>query len=190
MDDSKRQGEGDVDVQALVQRAISEYVRQDSSRREPALQAELQEERRKREALEKRLNQMAEENRKSRELAEQAERSSKIKGELQALGVSKVELAYKAVSDEIQRSEDGRLVARSENGEVSLREYLSSFVHENPEFLPARIPGGSGVTVGPRAQQGQAPVDMESISPTMTKEEKDRVRQEILRVTGHNHRPV
>lgn len=190
MEDSKTQNQADVDVPSLVQRAISEYIRQDSGRREPALKAELQEERRKREALEKRLNQMAEENRKSREIAELAERSSRIKGELQALGVTKIELAYKAVEDDIQRAEDGRLFARSESGEMGVREYLTNFVHDNPEFLPARIPGGTGVVPGPRPTQSHAPIDMESISPSMSKEDKERVRQEILRLTSGNQRGI
>ncbi len=188
MEDSKTQNQADLDIQGLVQRAISEYVRQDSSRREPALKAELQDERRKREALEKRLNQMAEENRKSREVAELAERSSKIKSELQSLGVTKIDLAYKAVEDDIQRGEDGRLFARAEGGEMGIREYLTNFVHDNPEFLPARIPGGTGVVPGSRATQSHTPIDMESITPSMSKEDKERVRQEILRVTSGNLR--
>lgn len=190
MEDPKPQSQPEVDVQSLIQKAISEYVRQDSTRREPALKAELQEERRKREGLEKRINQMAEENRKSRELAEQSERSSKIKSELQALGVTKVDLAYKAVQDEIQRTEDGRLVARNESGEIGLHEYLGNFVHDNPEFLPARIPGGTGVVASPRSTQGRSPIDIEFISPTMSTEDKERVRQEILRVTSQSPRGV
>ncbi len=183
MDEPKDQSR-DLDIQGLVQRAIAEYVRQDTSKREPVLKAELIEERRRREALEKRLNVMAEENRKSREAADQAERSSKIRNELQALGVQKLEVAYKAVQDEIVRAEDGRLVARTENGEVGVREYLANFVHDNPEFLPARIPGGTGISGGSRALQPQAPVTLNMISPTMTAEERERVRQEILRVTS------
>ena len=186
MDESKTQNQSELDVQSLVQRAISEYVRQDSSKREPALKAELQEERRKREALEKRLNLMAEENRKSREVAEQAERNSKIKSELLALGVTKVDLAFKAVEDGIQRAEDGRLVARTESGEMGVREYLSTFVHENPEFLPARIPGGTGVVAAPRTSSSGSPISLNSITPTMSKEDKERVRQEILRITTQN----
>jgi hypothetical protein len=181
MDDQKSQAE--LDVQGLVQRAIAEYVRQDSGRREPALKAELQEERRKRETLERRINQMAEENNKSRKIAEQAERSSKIRNELHALGVTKVDLAFKAVQEDIQRTEDGRLVAKTDVGECGLKEYLTSFVHENPEFLPARIPGGTGLT-GSRVTPGKGAVDTDMISPKMSSDDKERVRQEILRVTS------
>jgi hypothetical protein len=182
MDDHKSQT--DLDVQALVQRAITEYVRQDSGRREPALKMELQEERRKREALERRLNLMAEENTRSRDIADQAERSSKIRNELQSLGVAKIELAFKAVQEDIQRTEDGRLMAKTDSGEVGVREYLTNFVHENPEFLPARIPGGSGLTAGSRVVSGKGPVDTDMISPKMSSEDKERVRQEIIRVTS------
>ena len=190
MDETKAPSNTEVDIQGLVQKAISEYVRQDSSRREPALKAELQEERRKREGLEKRLNQMAEENRKSREAADLAERTTKIKSELQSLGVTKVDLAYKAVEDEIHRTEDGRLVARNENGEMGIREYLGNFVHENPEFLPARIPGGTGVVGNPRTTPTRSAIDIDFISPAMSNDDKERVRQEILRVTSQGKHGV
>ena len=89
-----------------------------------AYKAELQEERRRREQLEKRMNEMAEENKRSRAMADEAQRSSSIRAELQRLGVTKVDLAYKAVQDGIVRTEDGRLVARAENGEQTAAEYL------------------------------------------------------------------
>ncbi len=182
--------EDTVNVHTIVQQAIDEYMKQDTVRREPAYKAELQEERRRREQLEKRLNEMAEENKRSRAMAEEAQRSSSIRSELQRLGVTKVDLAYKAVQDGILRSEDGRLVARSENGEQTAAEYLSRFVQENPEFLPARIAGGSGVT-GAQKSSGPAThgtIDLNSISPSMSKEELERVRQEILRVAQQSLR--
>jgi hypothetical protein len=175
----------DTDVQSIVQRAIDEYMRQDSARREPAYQAELQEERRRREQLEKRLNDMSEENRKARAIAEEAQRAGAIRSELQKLGVTKVDLAYKAVQDEIVRTEDGRVIARGENGEQPLSDFLSGFVQENPEFLPARIAGGTGMT----GTQKAAPVttgsvDLDKIGPSMSKEELERARLEILRVAS------
>ena len=182
--------EDTVNVQAIVQQAINEYMRQDTVRREPAYKAELHEERRRREQLEKRLNEMAEENKRSRALADEAQRSSNIRSELQRLGVVKVDLAYKAVQDGIVRSEDGRLVARGEAGEQPVGEFLTKFVQENPEFLPARIPGGSGVTGSQKSNGsvGTGAVDLDQISPSMSKEELERVRQEILRVTQQSLR--
>jgi len=179
-----------VNVQTIVQQAIEEYMRQDVARREPAYKTELQEERRRREQLEKRVNELVEENKRSQALAEEAQRSGSIRAELQKLGVAKVDLAYKAVQDNVVRSEDGRLVARGEGGEQPLSEYLTSFVQDNPEFLPARIAGGTGVTGTQKAQTqaGNGAIDLDKIGPSMSKEELERVRQEILRVASQTLR--
>ncbi len=182
--------EGPIDVQTIVQQAIDEYMRKDSARREPAYKTELQEERRRREQLEKRMNELVEENKRSRALAEEAQRNATIRTELQKLGVAKVDLAFKAVQDGIVRTEDGRLVARGENGDIPVSEYLTGFVQENPEFLPARIAGGTGMTgsqkTAPHSSAGA--IDIDKIGPSMSKEELERVRQEILRVATQSLR--
>jgi hypothetical protein len=171
-----------VNVQAIVQQAVDEYMRQDTARREPAYKTELQEERRRREQLEKRVNELVEENKRSRAVAEEAQRSTGIRTELQKLGVTKVDLAFKAVQDGIVRAEDGRLIARGENGEQSVGEFLAGFVHDNPEFLPARIAGGTGVTGGQKTAPQTSGFDLDKINPSMSREELERARQEILRV--------
>src|SRR5580692_8428724 len=79
-------------------------------------------------------------------VADEAQRNANIRAELQKLGVTKVDLAYKAVQDGIVRTDDGRLIARGDSGDQPITEYLTSFVQENPEFLPARIAGGTGMT--------------------------------------------
>lgn len=176
--------EESVNVQSIVQQAIDEYMRKDTARREPAYKTELSEERRRREQLEKRVNELVEENKRSRSVAEEAQRSSAIRAELQKLGVTKVDLAYKAVQDGVVRGEDGRLIAKNENGEQGIGEFLANFVQENPEFLPARIAGGTGMTGTQKAPpaNNSGAIDLDKISPSMSKEELDRVRLEILRV--------
>ena len=177
-------------VQTIVQQAVDEYMRQDTARREPAYKTELSEERRRREQLEKRVNELVEENKRSRAVAEEAQRSGNIRAELQKLGVTKVDLAYKAVQDGIVRTDDGRLVARGDSGDQSLGEFLAGFVQENPEFLPARIAGGTGMTGTQKAtpQSSGGGIYLDKIGPSMSKEELDRVRQEILRVTSQTPR--
>ena len=126
---------------------------------------ELAEERRRRESLEKRV--------------EEAERGSAIRAELQRLGVAKLDLAYKAVKDDVPR--DG--------GEM--KEFLEKFVGENPELLPARLAGGSGASGGGRAGGSGSmtgAVDIERIRPGISAEELDRVRQEIARVASQTLR--
>jgi hypothetical protein len=178
-----------IDVQAIVRQAIQEFVNNEQAKSEPAHKAELQEERKRREQMERRLNELAEENKRNRMKAEEAERSSAIRAELQRLGVAKIDLAYKAVQDGVVRGDDGRLIAKNENGELGVREYLSAFVQENPEFLPARIVGGTGMTGNLKAPQaGNESVSIDRIRPGMSAEEMQRVREEIVRVASQTLR--
>jgi hypothetical protein len=174
-----------IDIQAIVRQAVQEFVNNEQAKTEPAHKAELQDERKRREQLERRLNELVEENKRSRKMAAEAERSSTVRAELQRLGVGKIDLAFRAVQDGIVRTEDGRLVARSEAGDTPLKEYLTAFVNENPEFLPARIAGGTGMTATLKAPAaGRETVDLERIRPGMSAEEMQRVREEIVRVAS------
>jgi hypothetical protein len=178
-----------LDIQAIVRQAIQEYAMNETAKSEPAYKVELHEERKRREQLERRLNEVVEENKRSRKQADEAERSSSVRAELQRLGVAKIDLAFKAVQDGIMRGEDGRLVARGESGEVSMKDYLSSFVSDNPEFLPARIAGGSGMTATLKApHSGGEPITLDRIKPGMSAEEMQRVREEIVRVASQTLR--
>ncbi len=178
-----------IDIQSIVRQAIQEYSSNEQAKSEPAYKAELQEERKRREQLERRLNELVEENKKSKRIAEEAERSSAVRTELQRLGVAKIDLAFKAVQDEVIRAEDGRLIARADSGDMALKDYLAAFVNENPEFLPARIAGGTGMTATQKAPSaGREAVDLEKIRPGMSAEEMQRVREEIVRVASQTLR--
>ncbi len=180
----------DVDVREVVRQAIEEFQRVEQRKAEPAYKAELHEERKRRESLETRLNQVVEENRRARAMAEEADRNSQIRSELQRMGVSKVDLAFRAVKDDIMRAEDGRLQAKGPEAK-SLQEYLAGFVQENPELLPARIAGGSGAQAPTRnAAKSEPGVDLDKIKPGMSKEDLDRVRQEIARLASQALRGV
>jgi hypothetical protein len=102
--------------------------------------------------------------------------------------VAKIDLAFKAVKDDISRAEDGRLVARTDSGEISVREYLAKFLAENPELLPGRIHGGSGAGPGEKAPTTSGGIDIEKIRPGMSAEDLDRVRQEITRIANQTIR--
>lgn len=170
---------------AIIREVIEEFMRREQAKAEPAYKTELLEERKKREALERRLNELVEENQRQRQLREEAERGAAVRAELQRLGVSKVELAFRVVKDDIYRTEDGRLAARGEQGEVGLREYLTRFVQENPEFLPARIRGGSGTAEAQRGLLGlNGGLELEKIRPGMSREEAERAREEIVRIAS------
>jgi hypothetical protein len=53
-------------IRDIVRQAIEEFVSAEQRKAEPAYQTELQDERRRRESLEARLNQLVEENKKAR----------------------------------------------------------------------------------------------------------------------------
>jgi len=162
-------GEGENDIRAIVQSVMQEFL---------GGQGELAEERKRRESLEQRVNELVTQ-------AEAADRSSAIKAELQKLGVAKVDLAYRAVKDDVYRSEDGRLMGQ---GGADIREYLTTFVNENPELLPARMSGGSGASAGQRGGVSGGGIDIDMIRPGMSGEDKERVRQEIARVASQTLR--
>jgi hypothetical protein len=144
----------------------------------------LDEERRKRESLEKKLSELTEDNRRTRRQAEQAERFSKVRSGLQELGVRKVDLAFRLVRDEIFRGDDGELYAEVRGARVPYRKYLEDFVTENPEFLPPRIAGGSGAAAGEREGLRPSGVDLDSIRPGMSREELAEAWKEVARLAG------
>src|ERR1035441_3918582 len=106
-------------TQALTQ--FQERQRAQSDPPETVLHSELAQERKKRESLERRVNELIEEGRRAREAAEQAERYANIKSELTQLGVTKVDLAFKAVRDDVRRDGD-KLVAQTDDGTVPLHD--------------------------------------------------------------------
>ena len=187
MEDTK-----EVNIRDVVRGAIQEFFSLEQSKAEPAYKVELMEERKRREHLETRVNELVEENRRSRTIAEEVERGASIRSELQRLGVAKVDLAFKAVKDDIVRGEDGRLVAMGGQGEMAIREYLTQFVNENPELLPARIAGGSGASSTHKAApvSSGAGFDLDKIKPGMSAEDLERVRQEISRVASQSIRSL
>jgi hypothetical protein len=155
------------DIREIVEAVVREFMPQKDA---------LEEERRRREGLELRVSELMAETEKARVKVEEAERSAAVRAELQRHGVAKLDLAYKAIKDEIQRGEDGRL--------IRMREQVEEFVKENPELLPARVAGGSGAGGGQRSTPGETRVELEKIRPGMSPEELDRVRQEIARVAS------
>src|SRR3984885_14445703 len=181
MEEEKADG---TELRSLIRGVIDEFVHAEQTKAEPAYKAELLDERKRREDLEKRVTDLVRENVHSREMAEEAERSSSIRAELQRLGVTKVDLAYRAVRDDVRRRDDGQLIARNGPEELPLRDYLKQFVQENPELLPARITGGSGMGSGSKAASIAGGFDLDKIRPGMSPEELEKVRQEVSRVAG------
>jgi hypothetical protein len=173
------------DLRLLVREAVLEALREQQA---AAKEVALSEERTQRAELEQKLNQLIEENRRARAQAEEADRHAAIRSELERLGVAKVELAFRAVRDDIERDESGKLIAKTPEGVESLTPYLRRFLDANPELLPARMTGGSGQVLGTRSEPDLARIDLDRIQPGMSAEELERVRQEIVRVANQAFR--
>ncbi len=178
------------ELRSVIRSVIDEFMRAEQVRTEPTYKTELVEERRRREQLEQRVNELAGENKRNKQIAEEAEKQAAVRAELQRLGVAKVDLAFRAVRGEIRRKDDGRLTATGEQGELPLREYLAQFINENPELLPARIAGGSGMEPVQKAAPAERGIDLDKIRPGMDPEELDRVRREVSRLAAQSLRGI
>src|SRR5437660_700866 len=144
--------QGRDDIREVVKVVIDEFLRAQKDSAEPEYRTELVEERKKREGLEQRVNELIVENGR-------AKSESAIRAELQRLGVVKIDLAYRAVKDDL-----------AERDGTEMREYLARFATENPELLPARLAGGSGASNGQKVAPSGG-VDLDKIRPGMSPEE-------------------
>ncbi len=176
---------GEPDLKSLVREAIAEVLLE---QRQVLANEELVVEKQQRASLEQRLNELVAENQKNRAKAEEADRHGGIRAELQKLGVGKIELAFRALKDDVQRKEDGRLVGFVAGAEVELASFVKQFIDDNPELLPARRSGGAGLLNPARPALDTTRVDLDRIQPGMSAEELERVRQEIVRVANQAFR--
>ena len=183
--DSKLSSESADELEALIRKAVREFARQTSEQEEPALKVKLNDERRRRESLERQLNDVREDSRRSRQQAELMNRQSQIRESLQDLGVRKVDLALKLVKDDIFRAEDGDLYGDVEGKQTPYLEYLTQFVADNPELLPPRIAGGAGAVGASDGEISSAGFDLDSIRPGMSEEDSVHAWREVARLTGH-----
>lgn len=171
-------------IESGIQRAVESYLGTGSGEDMYSLEKKLAEERQRREQLERRLGELKEENHRTRQKAEQAERFAQVRDELQRHGVQKVQLAFRLLKDDIYRGEDGDLYADVEGARMPYRDYVRHFISENPEFLPPRIAGGSGATGGGRGEISTSGIDIDEIRPGMSREQMTRAWKEVARLSG------
>ena len=183
MSDFNEQGAPDerrspADIRGIVQEAIEEFSRRKREETEPAHRAELMEERRRREQLESQVKDLLQKARESEQEVARTRMTSAVKDELQQLGVTKVDLAFRVMKDEIRQGGDGQYVARGRDGDMPLKDFVKKFVDENPEFLPPRIAGGSGTSGGGQDPAGTR-VDLDAIRPGMSVEDRRDIHRAI-----------
>jgi hypothetical protein len=144
----------------------------------------LEEERRRRAELERQVRDLGEESRQLRRQAEESERRARLREGLKERGVRKTQLAMRLIEPDVRRGEDGELFGEWEGARVPLEEYLNTFVRENPEFLPPRIPGGSGATGGGGSELTRSGFDLDSIRPGMSPADTRQAWSEVARLVG------
>lgn len=101
---------------------------------------------------------------------------------LSAMGVENLELAVKAVREDIVEAGDRKWVASVEGGDIPAQEYLTEFLKKNRELLPARRLQGGGMPAS-RVESGGG-VDLEEIRPGMDPVTLKKVRDAIGRAMG------
>lgn len=149
-----------------------------------SLERTLEAERRRRLELERQVKDLSEESRALRRQAEESERRARIREGLKERGVRKTQLAMRLLEPDVRRNADGELVGDWEGSLLPLEDYLNQFVRENPEFLPPRIAGGSGVTGGRGSELTRSGFDLDSIRPGMSASEAHQAWSEVARLMG------
>ncbi len=177
------------DVQTIVQQAIDEYMRQDSARREPAYKTELQEERRRREQLEKRMNETG-----ARRTSAAARWRRRPSGR-QQFGRSCRSWGWRKSTWLIRRCRTGSSARKTDAW------WRAATTATCQRISVGICTGESGVSAGEdcwrnrddgnaesRTAANTGGIDLDKISPSMSKEDLERVRQEILRVASQSLR--
>lgn len=170
-------------VRNIVREAMEEFARQKREETEPAQKAELLEERRRREQLEAQVKDLLQKAKEGEQEVARARMTSAVKEELQKLGVTKVDLVFRVMKDDIRRSAEGQYVAKGREGDIPLPDFVKRFVDENPEFLPPRIAGGSG-TSGSGQEPAGFRADLDAIRPGMSREERRDIQRAIASVVS------
>lgn len=119
------------------------------------------------------------------ELKSEASRLRKdhfLRQALSSMGVENLDLAVKAVREDIVEAGDRKWMATGEGGEVPAQEYLTEFLKKNRELLPARRLQGGGMPAS-RVESGGS-VDLEEIRPGMDAMTLKKVRDAIGRAMG------
>jgi hypothetical protein len=101
---------------------------------------------------------------------------------LSALGVENLDLAVKAVHEDIVENGDRQWVTTPASGAVPAQQYLAEFLKKNRELLPARRLQGAGMPAS-RMESGGG-VDLEEIRPGMDPATLRKVRDAIGRAMG------
>jgi hypothetical protein len=116
------------------------------------------------------------------------EREMFLKDELRALGVRNVDLAFRAVRDDIGQSDSKEWVATIEGQSVPAVQFLKQFVSRNPELMPARMISGGGTPS--RMEEYRGECDLDQIRPGMDPATMRRAREAVVKIIAQSKRAL
>lgn len=134
------------------------------------------------EALKKALAASREEAAELKSEASRLRKDQFLRQALSAMGVENLDLAVRAVREDIVEAGDRKWMASVEGSDVPAQEYLAEFLKKNRELLPARRLQGGGMPAS-RVESGGS-VDLEEIRPGMDPATLKKVRDAIGRAMG------
>lgn len=111
-----------------------------------------------------------------------------LKEQIRSLGVRNVDLAFRAVRDDVEQAENGAWMAVQNGERVPALQYLQEFVAQNPELIPARIAGGSGVPSRPGEYREEC--DLDQIRPGMDPASLRRAKEAVVRIIAQSKRSL
>jgi hypothetical protein len=116
-----------IDIKQIIRDTVQETLKQ---RGEPDYAAALRDETRRRESLERRVNELVAEIRCAREKAKEAEMALAVRTELQREGIADLVLWAPAIIQQLERDEAGHIVSKAGQ---PLRNLVREFVKEHTQ---------------------------------------------------------
>jgi hypothetical protein len=116
-----------IDIKQIIRDTVRETLAQAEA---PEYMAALRDETRRRESLERRVNELVAELRCARESAKKSELASVVRAELARVGVGDTALWAPAIIEQLERDEAGHIVSKAGQG---LRAFVDEFVGEHTQ---------------------------------------------------------
>jgi hypothetical protein len=111
-----------------------------------------------------------------------------LREQIRSLGVRNIELAFRAVREEIEMDGDGEWIAMVKGAKVPAVQFLKSFINQNPELIPARMISGAGAPS--RSDEFRDECDLDQIRPGMDPASMRRAREAVVRIIAQSKRTL
>ena len=111
-----------------------------------------------------------------------------LREQIRSLGVRNVDLAYRAVREDVHKDQDGSWIAEVGGATVPATQFLKQFIARNPDLIPARMILGSGAPS--RTEEADHECDLDQIRPGMDPASMRRAREAVVRIIAQTKRSL